>query len=196
MAEWLNSIGVTGIVLKYRVPFRDPAQRWLAATQDVQRALSLVRSKAGEWKIDPARIGVLGFSAGGVAAALASIQPDQRQYEAVDGADRVPSRPDFALLIYTGGTLIDAARGQLREDVKIPANVPPLFFIHAFDDNVPVLSPLLLAAEVKKAGGSAEVHVYDAGGHGYGLRPVAALPVTTWPQRAGEWMARRGFLKR
>jgi acetyl esterase/lipase len=195
VAEWFNSIGVTGIVLKYRVPFRDPAKRWLAATQDVQRAMSLVRSKAGEWRLDAARIGVLGFSAGGAAAAIASIQLEQRHYDAIDAADRVSSRPDFTMLIYTGRDLIDPAKGQLREEYKIPANVPPMFFVHAFNDDVPVFSPLLLAAEVKKAGGSAEVHIYDAGGHGYGLRPVATLPVTTWPKRAEEWMARRGLLK-
>lgn len=195
VAEWLNTLGVTAIVLKYRVPFRDPAKRWLAAVQDTQRAMSLVRSKAAEWRIDPRRIGVLGFSAGGAAAALTSLRFEQRQYPAMDAIDQISSRPDFALLIYTGGAFVDRGATQLRDDVKVPAGVPPLFLVHAFDDNVPVYTSLLLAAEVKKAGGSAEVHVYDAGGHGYGLRPVAEFPVTTWPARAAEWLTRRGLLR-
>lgn len=195
VADWLNTIGVTGIVLKYRVPFRDPQKRWLAAVQDAQRAMSLVRSKAGEWRLDPQRIGILGFSAGGATAALTSLFLDERQYPAGDAIDRVSSRPDFSLLIYTGGALVDRGATTLRDDVKVPANTPPLFLVHAFDDNVPVHASLLLAAEVKKAGGSAEVHVYDAGGHGYGLRPVPELPVTSWPKRAEEWMARRGLLR-
>lgn len=194
VADWLNTIGVTGIVLKYRVPFRDPQKRWLAAVQDAQRAMSLTRSRAREWGIDPQRIGILGFSAGGATAALTSILLDDRQYPAADAIDRVSSRPDFSLLIYTGGALVDRGATELRGDVKVPAGVPPMFFVHAFDDNVPVFASLLLAAEVKKVGGSAEVHVYDAGGHGYGLRPVAELPVTTWPKRAEEWLARRGLL--
>lgn len=194
VAAWLNGIGVTGIVLKYRVPYRDTDQRWLAATQDVQRAVRVVRSKAAEWRLDPARIGVLGFSAGGAAAALVTLNPDVRHYGAVDRADEVAARPDFSLLIYTGGTLLDSATGQMRADLTVPATVPPIFLVHAFNDNVSVQTPLLLASAVKKAGGSAEVHVYDAGGHGYGLRPVAELPVTTWPKRAEEWLARRGLL--
>lgn len=194
VAEWLNTIGVTAIVLKYRVPFRDPAKRWLAAVQDTQRAMSLVRSRAAEWHLDSKRIGVLGFSAGGAAAALTSILFDQRQYAASDAIDQVSSRPDFSLLIYTGGAFVDPGKTQLRDDIKVPAGVPPMFLVHAFDDTVPVFTSLLLAAEVKKAGGSAEVHVYDAGGHGYGLRRVAEMPVTTWPLRAEEWMARRGLL--
>ncbi|MBI3879813.1 MAG: alpha/beta hydrolase, partial [Verrucomicrobia bacterium] len=103
VAEWLNSLGVTGVVLKYRVPFRDPAKHWLAAVQDAQRAMSLVRSKAGEWGLDPKRIGICGFSAGGATAGMTSIFLDQRQYAPLDDVDKVSSRPDFAMLIYPGG---------------------------------------------------------------------------------------------
>lgn len=195
VAEWLNSIGVTAVVLKYRVPFRDPDKRWQAAVQDAQRSLSLVRRHAAEWKIDPLRIGVLGFSAGGATAGLASILFEQRQYAALDAIDTVSSRPDFALLIYTGG-FVERGQTRLNPDIVVPSNAPPMFLVHAFDDHVPVHNSLLLAAEVKKAGGSAEVHVYDAGGHGYGLRPDPELPVTSWPRRAEEWMARRGLLRR
>lgn len=196
VAAWLNSLGVTGIVLKYRVPARDPAKRWLAAVQDAQRAMGLVRSRAAEWGIDPRRIGILGFSAGGAAAGLTALAGDRRAYPEIDAADAVPFRPDFALLVYPAYFV---ERGQT--ELRIPAGfavtktVPPVFFVHAFDDGVPVQNSLLLAAELKRAGGSAEVHVYDTGGHGYGLRPVAGLPVTSWPQRAAEWLERGGWLR-
>lgn len=195
VAEWLNSIGITGIVLKYRVPARDPQQRWLAPVQDLQRAMSLVRSKAPGWGIDPARIGVLGFSAGGVTAAYVSLYQDFRHYAGIDAIDYASCRPDFALLIYSGG-FVDRGQTTLNKIVAVTTRPPPMFFVHAFDDGVPVENSLLLAAEVKKHGGSAEVHVYDTGGHGYGLRHVPELPVTTWPKRAEEWLARRGLLAR
>lgn len=196
VAAWLNSIGVTGIVLKYRVPARDPQQRWKAAVQDAQRAVSLVRSRAAEWKLDPQRIGILGFSAGGSAAGLTALFGQSRQYDAIDAIDQVSSRPDFALLIYAAYFV---ERGQAVINPNLPASItkdaPPMFFVHAFDDGIPVQNALLLAAELKQVNVPAEVHVYDVGGHGYGLRPVPELPVTTWPKRAEEWLARRGLLK-
>ena len=194
VAEWLNSLGVTGIVLKYRVPARDPAKRWLAAVQDAQRAVSLVRGNAAPWGLDPDRIGILGFSAGGVTAAYTALSGVNRHYAPIDRLDQTACRPDFALLIYTGG-FVERGQTTLRSDVAVGPGAPPLFLVHAFDDGVPVQNTLLLAAEVKKHGGSAEVHVYDAGGHGYGLRPVPELPVTTWPARAADWLARRGVLR-
>lgn len=164
--------------------------------QDAQRAVSLVRSCARERGLDPRRIGVLGLSAGGTTAAYASLLGDDRRYTALDAADASSSRPDFTLLIYTGGFV---ERGQtaltLPPGLAITPDAPPMFFVHAFDDGVPVQNALLAAAEVKRVGGSAEVHVYDTGGHGYGLRFVAEKPVTTWPKRAEEWLARRGLLK-
>jgi acetyl esterase/lipase len=155
-----------------------------------------VRSRAKEWVIDPQRIGILGFSAGGTTAAYTSLLLDKRQYAALDDADTTSCRPDFALLIYTGG-FVERSQASLAlpPGVTISKEAPPMFFVHAFDDNVPVQSALLAAAELKKAGGSAEVHVYDTGGHGYGLRYVAVQPVTTWPKRAEEWLARRGVLR-
>lgn len=194
VAEWLNTLGVTGIVLKYRVPARDPAKRWLAAVQDAQRAVSLVRGRAAEWGLDPSRIGILGFSAGGTTAAYTALSGTERHYAPIDRVDQIPCRPDFALLIYTGG-FVERGQTTLRSGVAIGPGAPPLFLVHAFDDGVPVENSLLLAAEVKKHGGSAEVHIYDTGGHGYGLRHVPELPVTTWPARAAEWLARRGLLR-
>jgi acetyl esterase/lipase len=194
-AEWLTSLGVTGVVLKYRVPTRTPdTRRWLAAVQDAQRAISLVRSRAVEWKLDPRRIGILGFSAGGETAGLAALLFDERQYPPVDEVDRVSSRPDFALLIYPGG-LADPKTGMLREHVKVPAGCPPMFFAHAWDDRVTVLSSLLLGAELKRAGVPVGMHLYPTGGHGYGLRRTEE-PVTTWPDRAAEWLRAGGWLKK
>ncbi len=192
VAEWLNTLGVTAIVLKYRVPFRDPNQRWSAAVQDTQRAVSLVRSKATEWKLNPDRIGVLGFSAGGETAGLTALLFNERQYHAADAVDEVSCRPDFALLIYPGG-MVDPQTNTLRDYVKVPKNCPPMFFAHAWDDRVTVMSSLLLAGELKKAGVPVGMHLYPTGGHGYGLRRTEE-PVTTWPDRAAEWMRFGGWL--
>lgn len=193
VADWLTSIGVTGIVLKYRVPFRDPDQRWLAAVQDAQRAMSIVRSKACEWGIDSQRIGICGFSAGGETAGLTSLLTE-RQYDALDEIDQQPFRPDFALLVYPGG--FTAKDGDsLREYITVPDNAPPVFFVHAFDDRVTMQNSLLLASALKAAGGSAELHLFTTGGHGYGLRPTSEA-ITRWPVRAAEWMRERRFLDR
>jgi acetyl esterase/lipase len=193
VAEWLNGIGVTGVVLKYRVPFRDPDKRWRAAVQDGQRAMSLVRSRADEMKLDPGRIGILGFSAGGETAALVSIL-DQRQYDPVDDADQVSSRPDFAVLVYPGN-LVEPDHGRLRDYIKVSATTPPMFLVHAFDDPVNARNSLLLAAELKRANVSAEVHLYARGGHGYGLRPVEGEPVTHWPAPCEAWMRVMQWIK-
>ena len=189
VAEWLNEIGVTAIVLKYRVPFRDPDKRWLAAVQDGQRAMSLVRQHAGEWGIDPHRVGVLGFSAGGQLAALVSLLGEDRQYAPLDDIDKITCRPDFAILVYPGG-LTERDDSKLREEVKISKQSlpPPMFFVHAFNDNVSVLNSLLLAAELKKHGVPAELHIYATGGHGYGLRHVDNQPVTDWPGPCATWL--------
>jgi len=194
VAEWLNTIGVTGIVLKYRVPARDKNKRWGAAVQDAHRAMRLARANAEAWKIDPNRIGILGFSAGGNTAGLAALLHAEQQYEPIDDTDKLSARPDFAVLIYPA-YFADKKTGKLREDVKADKTTPPMFFVHAFDDRVTVLSSLLLAAELKRVGGSAELHVYPHGGHGYGLRRTDE-PITTWPDRCGEWMKRMGWLEK
>jgi acetyl esterase/lipase len=193
VAEWLNSIGVTAIVLKYRVPFRNPDKRWLAAVQDGQRAMSLARHNAEKWRLT--RIGILGFSAGGELAGLVSLFPQERQYKTVDDVDKVSSRPDFAILIYAGN-FVEKETGKMRDYVKVAKDTPPMFFVHAFDDNVSALSTLLLAAELKKVGVSAEVHVFAHGGHGYGLRHVDGQPVTDWPKPCDAWLGAMGFLTR
>ena len=193
VAEWLNSIGITAIVLKYRVPARDPnPKRWRAAVQDAQRTISIVRSKAREWNIAPDRIGIMGFSAGGETAALASIFP-KRTYEPTDDADKVRLRPDFAMLIYPGFLVPRDGGTKLHDYIKVTKDTPPMFFVHAFDDRVTPQSSLVLASELKKHDVPAELHIYAKGGHGYGLRKTDE-PITTWPKRAEEWFKRMKLL--
>lgn len=193
-AEWLARNGVTGIVLKYRVPARDESKRWLAAVQDAQRAVSLVRSKAVEWGIDPARVGILGFSAGGETAGLAAILHAERQYPAADKVDEVSSRPDFAALIYPGGFL-EKGNTSLKEYARPSKDTPPMFLVHAYDDGVDVRNSLLLAAALKEMKVPCELHVYATGGHGYGMRKTGH-PVNTWPDRCLDWMTKQGYLSK
>ena len=183
MAEWLNSIGVTGIVLKYRVPIRDPAKPWLASVQDGQRAISVVRGRAREIGVDPARIGIMGFSAGGSPTRYSPLVKD-RLYEPVDKFDDVPFRPDFAVPIYSGG---------IPEEATITEDCPPFFMVIAHDDRDRSVAMAELYIALKKANVSAELHVYESGGHGYGLRRTE-LPVTSWPDRMEEWMRRLKLL--
>ena len=180
-------------MLKYRVPARDPERRWLAAVQDAQRAMSLVRSKADEWKIDPARIGILGFSAGGETAGLTAIF-EERQYDKIDDVDAVSSHTDFAVLVYAGG-LTKKDNSALLPYVKVTSQTPPMFLVHAIDDPVPVANSLLLTAALKDANVPAELHVYSTGGHGYGLRRTEQ-PVTAWPDRCTDWLRESGYLEK
>lgn len=195
VAQWLNSLGVTGIVLKYRVPRRpdQPKGPPLAPLQDAQRALSLVRSKSKEWGIDPNRIGMLGFSAGGHLTANASTNYDKRAYPVLDGIDKVSSRPDFAILVYPGG-VISKDTNELSSEIRVTKETPPSFLVHAYDDKVPAENSIQYFLALKKAGVPAELHVYSTGGHGFGLRP-SDKPVSAWKERAGEWLKQQGYLK-
>lgn len=195
VAEWLNSIGVAAVVLKYRVPTAKFDPKWLGPQMDGQRAIRLTRSHAKEWNIDPARVGVLGFSAGGCLTVRLALEFEKQTYAPIDEADKLSCRPDFAAPIYHAYSF-DEKSGAFRNDLIIPKNTPPLFFVHAWDDRIDPRNALILATQTKAAGIPCEVHIYDAGGHGYGLRPVAELPVTTWPARCAEWMDRNGWLKK
>jgi acetyl esterase/lipase len=196
VVTWLNSIGVTGIILKYRVPrpkSEAPGVQPIGPLQDAQRALSLVRSRAAQWGIDPARIGVLGFSAGGHLAASVTCNFDRRAYEPIDDIDKVSCRPDFAVWIYPA-YLVVRDKTELAPDIRIRTECPPTFIVHAGDDPlVKVENCLVSYLALKHAGVPAELHVYTSGGHGFGLRP-SRLPSSTWPQRCADWLAARGFL--
>lgn len=192
VADWLNSVGVAAIVLKYRVPTREVDPKWLQPVQDAQRTISIVRHRAQKLGIHPQRIGILGFSAGGDTAVRTALA-DKRYYERVDESDEASSRPDMAALIYPG-YLANSDKSALHDDLKVTSNSPPMFLVHAFDDPVPVESSLLMAMALKRAGVPSELHMYDAGGHGYGLRFVSEHPVTLWPQRCEDWLRRNSWV--
>ncbi len=192
VAEWFNTIGVTAFVLKYRCPTAVRSPNWLAPAQDAQRAVSLVRSRATEFNVDPSQIGLLGFSAGGMAAGAATIKHASRQYDASDDVDKVSCRPDFGVLVYPA-YFVDK-QGELKPEFTIDKTTPPMFFAHAFNDGVTCESSVRLFLELKKAGVPSELHVYSTGGHGFGLRPSSDA-ASTWPKRCEEWLASRGLLK-
>ncbi|HTV14623.1 MAG TPA: alpha/beta hydrolase [Acidobacteriaceae bacterium] len=187
VCDWLNAIGVNCVLLKYRVPNTGPYPKSAAALQDAQRAVGLVREHATEWKIDPKRLGVLGFSAGGHLAAALSTHFDQRLYPAIDAADQLSCRPDFAIIIYPGYLALSEKNFEFNPDIPVTANTPPAFLVQAEDDPVHVENAIEYFMALKKAGVSAELHVYAQGGHGYGLRP-GPNPVTHWPELAQKWL--------
>lgn len=180
VARWLNSIGVTGIILKYRVPRRTDNPQ--AAFQDGQRAVSLVRSKAKEWGIDPNRIGMIGFSAGGGVTGYTMLHAEKRSYEDVDDVDTVSCRLNFAMVIYAGLGL-----GSGASEPTVDKNTPPTFFVVAHNDNFAERTVRSYLA-LKKAGVPAELHVYASGGHGFGIRPQNTPPVNDWTNRLEAWM--------
>ncbi len=195
VAAWLNSLGITGAILKYRVPRREGTPAGTPPPQalmDAQRALSMVRSKASEWNLDPKRIGMLGFSAGGHLTAWAATNFDKRSYEAIDDVDRVSCRPDFAVMVYPGGVVAKDSN-ELSPEIRVTKETPPSFFAHAGDDRVRAENSILMYLALKKAGVPAELHIYASGGHGFGLRP-GPRPAATWPQRCAEWLRDQGVL--
>ena len=189
VCAWLNSIGVTGVLLKYRVPGRG-GQRYTAPLQDAQRALGMVRSRAKEWNIDPQRIGILGFSAGGHLSGALSTNYQTRTYEAIDDADKTSCRPNFTVLVYPAYLDKDDTTAP---EIKVDAQTPPAFIVQTQDDKW-VNSAFVYASALHAAGVPLELHIYPKGGHGYGLRP-SPNAVSQWPQRAADWLATQGWLK-
>jgi acetyl esterase/lipase len=194
VCEWLNSIGVTGVLLKYRVPARKDRPRYAAPLEDAQRAVGIVRSRAKELGLRADRIGVLGFSAGGHLAAALSTNYAQRTYAKVDAADDASCRPDFTLLIYPAYLTVREKNDEIAPELKIDEHTPPTFLVQAEDDGVRVENSIFYYAALRKAKVPAEMHLYPVGGHGYGLRRTDQL-VTTWPARAEEWLRSLGVLK-
>ena len=195
VAAWLNSIGVTGVVLKYRVPRRKDLIKHDAPLQDAQRSVSLVRYYAKEWGLDSKRIGILGFSAGGHLSAAALTNYENRHYKPVDEIDKVSCRPDFGVLIYPAYLVDDGTKSRLSSELRITKNTPPVFLAHAADDQVPAEGSVRFWQELRRNGVSSELHVFPSGGHGYGLRS-SNFPVTDWPRLCGDWLKSMGFLKR
>ncbi|MCS6774953.1 MAG: alpha/beta hydrolase [Chloroherpetonaceae bacterium] len=192
VCQWLNALGVTAILLKYRVPARAGIPRYMAALQDAQRAFGLVRHHAAAWGIDPARIGVLGFSAGAHLSAVLASTPE-RVYPVVDAADRESCRPDFLQLIYPAYLIREEDPLQLAPEVRVDSGTPPAFLVMTQDDPIRVENAFVYAQALHRAGVPVELHVYPTGGHGYGLRP-SAHPVCRWPELAAVWMRALGVL--
>jgi len=195
VCEWLNSIGVTGVLVKYRVPKREGRPAHSAPLQDAQRALGLTRFHAKEWGLDPARIGILGFSAGGHLAAVASNNHRERSYPVVDNADKVSCRPDFTVLIYPAYLTDKDKNDSVRPELPVVSDTPQTFIAMSQDDPVRVENVLGYATALQKAKVPMELHIYPTGGHGYGLRRTTE-DVTTWPARLGDWMKSRKLLER
>jgi acetyl esterase/lipase len=194
VCDWLNSVGVTGVLLKYRVPRRADREPHAAPLQDAQRALGMLRHRAAEFGIDPRRIGTLGFSAGGHLAAALSTNPE-RTYPRVDAADDASCRPDFAVLVYPGYLAVKEQNERLPTELKVGSGTPPTFLVMAQDDPVRVENVLYYSLALQQAKVPFELHVYPKGGHGYGLRRTE-LPVTSWPDRVADWMKAQGWLAR
>jgi acetyl esterase/lipase len=192
VCDWLTSIGVACVLLKYRVPDSGPYPKSSAALQDAQRALGIVRSHAEEWHIDPHRVGVLGFSAGAHLAAALSTHFDQRFYDSRlatdnDAADQLSCRPDFAVIIYPGYLAIAERNFAPNPDIHVTDKTPPSFILQAEDDSVHVENSTAYFLALKAARVPAEMHVYSNGGHGYGLRRTD-LPITAWPTLVETWL--------
>jgi len=205
VAAWLNTAGVTGLVLKYRVPRRAGQPEPLPAPGpllDAQRAISLVRSRATEWAIDPNRIGIMGFSAGGHLALAAATHFDQRAYEPIDEVDKLSCRPGFAVAVYPGYFIeqqpagVEINKNALAPYVRIPPKTPPIFLVHASDDPVAgAENSVVMYLALKRAKVPAELHVYAQGGHGFGVRK-SALPCSTWTDRCVAWLQDQDMLGR
>lgn len=185
IAAWLNSVGVTGIVLKYRVPGNREG-----ALQDLQRAMRLVRQHAGQWNLDPGRIGVMGFSAGGHLCARLATHSAQPGYPRLDSADDQKAAPDFAVLVYPA--YLASRSGTLAEELPVNAKTPPTFLVHTEDDKSFVAGSKVYHAALEAAGVRNQLFLPATGGHGYGLR--AAGEVGVWPKKCQEWLAGIGVL--
>jgi acetyl esterase/lipase len=204
VCDWLTSKGITCVLLKYRVPNTGPSWNQLCGCDDrtrssmplddAQRTLGLVRLHASEWHIDPHKIGVLGFSAGGHLVAAVSTHYDRRVYPAVDAADQESCRPDFAVALYPGHLFIDHNRFELNADIHVTRNTPPTFLLQAENDNVDdVSNSLVYYIALKNAGVPAELHLYAEGGHAFGARRTR-FPITEWPRLVEAWLHAIGMI--
>jgi acetyl esterase/lipase len=209
VAEWLSTLGITSFVLKYRY---GPRYHHPAPLLDAARAIRLVRSRAAEWRLDPKRIGVLGFSAGGHLVSTAGTHFDGGNSSAADPIERASSRPDLMILIYPVITMREFTHAGskkmllgenptedlvklLSNDEQVTAETPPAFMVHTADDpGVPVQNSLRFAAALRKMKVPVELHIYEHGPHGFGLGGKDPI-LSTWPQRCAEWLKVHGFVR-
>ena len=200
VCDWLTSKGITCVLLKYRVPAPRLTPSHGAypespmALEDAQRTMGLVRFHAAEWHIDPHKIGVLGFSAGGHLVAAISTHFKKRLYTSVDAADKESCRPDFAVALYPGHLWIDDQKFELNPNVPVTRQTPPTFLLQAEDDPVDNINhSLVYYIALKNAGVPVEMHLYAQGGHAFGLRRTK-FPVTGWPQLVETWLGTIGMI--
>jgi acetyl esterase/lipase len=205
ICDWLTSRGMTCVLLKYRVPNSGPTfvdghryyPKVQTALQDAQRTMGLVRQHAAQWHVDPHKVGVIGFSAGGHLVAAVSTHFSRRTYPPIDAADALSSRPDFAVAIYPGHLWVHedenhSTRNQedlsLRPDIRVRADTPPTFLLQAENDDVDsVEQSLAYYVALQKAGVPTELHLYAKGGHAFGLRSTN-LPIGRWPELVEQWL--------
>jgi len=180
-----NSHGVNCVLVKYRVPRREGLEKHQAPLQDLQRAIAYTRSHAGEWKIDPNRVGVMGFSAGAHLAAMASNSYAERTYPQVDNFDNASLRPDFCVLIYPA--YLDGENFSISPELKVTEKTPPTFIVQTQDDHRLLNSSLFYYYALKEAKAPVAMSLYPSGGHGYGLRNTGDL-VNEWPFRVMSWL--------
>jgi acetyl esterase/lipase len=209
--RWLNNLGITVFILKYRLPCEGHDNRYLVPLQDAQRAVKIIKSKAGEWKINPQKIGIMGFSAGGHLASTLSTKYSFSTYESADEIDRLDARINFQILVYpvitmnpaighqgsTENLLGENSMGKLKEDfsneLQVTSDTPEAFIIHADDDNsVPSENSILFYQSLKRMKINAELHIFRNGGHGFGLRK-ADSPIGIWPYLCGIWLKSIGM---
>jgi acetyl esterase/lipase len=205
VCDWLTTRGITCVLLKYRVPAPRSAPNWGAypqspiALEDAQRTVGLVRFHAVEWHIDPHKIGVLGFSAGGHLVAAVSVHFARRLYPAIDAADKISCRPDFAVAIYPGHLSFgdeELKKPELNPDIRdhLTRETPPTFLLQNEDDHVDGINQsLVYYIALKNAGVPVEMHLYAQGGHAFGLRP-AKFPVSRWPGLVETWLGTIGMI--
>jgi acetyl esterase/lipase len=197
VCEYLNTLGVTCALLKYRVPARDKSDPSKEPLQDAQRAMGILRHRAAEWGIKPDRIGILGFSAGGHLTVMATLHANDRTYTADPALDVEDATPNFSVPVYPAYLVVSKDDTfHLRPEIKVTEKSPPMCLVHAGDDKG-ITSPsgsALLYLEYKKLNLPAELHIYAKGGHGFGMRK-SGLPTADWLVRVGEWMGSMGWLK-
>jgi len=192
VCEWLNGVGVTAILLKYRTPSRDDKEVFERPVADALRAIGLVRHHAQEWGLDSHRVGLLGFSAGGNLLGHAACDRGERSYPFNPQFDD-PRGPDFGVCVYGGGFLDKEDPVKFRPGFTVPADAPPMFFVVAHDDKNNSVEAARMYLEYKKLGLTAELHVFTQGGHGFGMR-AGGKPIHQWPQRCADWMRAMGYL--
>lgn len=205
IARWLNSLGVAAFVLKYRLPGEGHRQRQYVPLQDAQRAIRIIRHRAGEWGLDATRVGAIGFSAGGHAAATLATRPGTSVYQPVDAADRLDAAPGFLLLGYPVISMKDGVThlgsrenllgpspspemiAEFSADRHVTGATPRTFTVLTHDDSVSSENSVLFYEALKATGVEAETHIFRAGGHGYGIRNATGS-LASWPQLAGDWL--------